>query len=231
MSSSGVPSMQSTLRTLSVVPVDAQKLDGGERDRVGPHRRAQGEGAARAAQMRRHLLDQIAPRLVHPIEQPEVAVEAQVLEASRKARIELDPADGVQFGGIPRALGARLERRADTADEIHAGVIGKLAARSPPRQAARRFVPPLPGLPLPRRPRGWRENGPSFAAFAGPGQIEYLAHMKRGPGPPDAPVAQLDRVSPSEGEGHRFEILSGAPNFSVLKSLSFPNLEKSPTGL
>ena len=27
----------------------------------------------------------------------------------------------------------------------------------------------------------------------------------------DAPVAQLDRASPSEGEGHTFEIVSGAP--------------------
>ena len=90
--------MQSTLRTLSVVPSMPNELDGGERDRVGPHRRAQREGAARDAQMRRHLLDQIAPRLVHPVEQPDVAVEAQVFEPRREARIELDPADGVRLG-------------------------------------------------------------------------------------------------------------------------------------
>src|SRR5436190_17880279 len=35
--------------------------------------------------------------------------------------------------------------------------------------------------------------------------MEYLTRCSAGLTPPDAPVAQLDRVLPSEGEGHRFE--------------------------
>src|SRR5215475_14759698 len=38
---------------------------------------------------------------------------------------------------------------------------------------------------------------PTFGAFAASGQMRYHGS--------NAPVAQLDRVSPSEGEGHRFE--------------------------
>src|SRR5213595_3034958 len=40
-------------------PLDADELHGGERDRVGPHRRAQREGATRVLQMRRRLLHQV----------------------------------------------------------------------------------------------------------------------------------------------------------------------------
>ena len=80
-----MPSMQSTLRTRERRRLDAEQFDGAERDRIGPHRRAQREGAARMAQMRRHLLDQIAPRLVHPVEQDDVAVELQVLEARARS--------------------------------------------------------------------------------------------------------------------------------------------------
>jgi len=80
MSSSGVPSMQSTLRTVKRRPFDADQLHRASGDRVGRTGETQREGAPRMTQMRRHLLDQIAPRLVHPIEQERVAVERQIGE-------------------------------------------------------------------------------------------------------------------------------------------------------
>src|SRR5205809_331412 len=45
-------------------PLDTNKLHGGKRDRVGPHRRAQRKGAAGMTQMCRRLLDKVAPSLV-----------------------------------------------------------------------------------------------------------------------------------------------------------------------
>src|SRR6185436_14859481 len=83
-------------------PLDTNKLHGGKRDRVGPHRRAKRKGAAGMTQMCRRLLDKVAPSLVHPVEQPQMAVESQVLEPRRIQRIELDPADGIGFGRVLR---------------------------------------------------------------------------------------------------------------------------------
>ena len=106
MSMSGVPSMQSTPRTVTVAPSMREDLDAGERDGVRPHGRAQREGAARAAEVARHLADEVAPRLVHPVEQPGVAVEAEVGEAGGVARVDLDPAFRLGLGGALGALGS-----------------------------------------------------------------------------------------------------------------------------
>src|SRR5262245_41873176 len=68
--------------------LDAEHLDHGQGDRIRAHRRAQGEGAARdALEMPRGLADQVAPRLIHPVEQYHVRIEAQILQPGGVARV------------------------------------------------------------------------------------------------------------------------------------------------
>ena len=105
MSSSGVPSMQSTPRTVMARALDGEDLDAGERDGVRPHGRAQSEGPARVAEVARHLADEVATGLVHPVEQPGVAVEAEIGEAGGVTRVDLDPAFRLGLGGALGALG------------------------------------------------------------------------------------------------------------------------------
>src|SRR5215813_13317923 len=81
--------------------LDADQLHGCKCDGVGPHRRAQGKCPAGAVQVCGHLLYEIAPCLVHPIEQQDVAEEPQIGKSRRIARVQLDPADGL---GLCRAL-------------------------------------------------------------------------------------------------------------------------------
>src|SRR5262249_14099155 len=81
--------------------LDADQLHGGKRDRVGPHRRPQGKRPAGVVQVGGYLLDEIAPRLVHPIEQQDVAEEREIGKSGRIARVQLDLADGI---GLCRAL-------------------------------------------------------------------------------------------------------------------------------
>src|SRR5262245_30042470 len=69
--------------------LDPDQLNGSERDRIGPHRRAQGKRPAGVVQVRGHLLYEIAPYSVHPIEQQNVAVEREVSKPRRIARIKL----------------------------------------------------------------------------------------------------------------------------------------------
>src|SRR5262249_24965617 len=104
--------------------LDTDQLDGRQRNGVWPHWRAQRKGTARPAEMRRHLLDEVAPCLVHPIEQIDVAEEGQILEARRVALIKLDPSNGRGCADVFWAIGARFEGRAAAADEIDALVVG-----------------------------------------------------------------------------------------------------------
>ncbi len=100
MSSSGVPSMQSTLRTVSVVPSMPSSSTAASAIGLG----RTGERSAKVprglSQMRRHLGDQVAPSLVHPIQQEDVRVEPQIGQARGVARIEFHPAHGIRLGGI-----------------------------------------------------------------------------------------------------------------------------------
>src|SRR5262249_25216884 len=104
--------------------LNSDQLDGRQRNGVWPHWRAQRKGTARPVEMRGYLLDEIAPCLVHPIEQIDVTEEGQILEARRVALIKLDSGDGRGRGDVFWAIGARFERRADAADEIDALVVG-----------------------------------------------------------------------------------------------------------
>ena len=105
MSRSGVPSMQSTLRTVSVVPSMPSSSTAASAMGLGRTGERSAKVPRAMAQMRRHLLQQVAPRLVHPIEQEGVAVEGEVRQPRRVARIELDPADGI--GRRPGSWGTR----------------------------------------------------------------------------------------------------------------------------
>src|SRR5207302_4116072 len=157
---------------------------------------AQRKRAAGMTQMCRRLLDEVAPSLVHPVEQPQMAVESQVLEPRRIQRIELDPADRIGFGRVLRALGAQLERRADAADEIDAGIVG---GRQLDCHLTRPHIAASAHIRCPRlAPRPTPEAGSTeLCGVCDP--------WSNGVSDAQAPVAQLDRVSPSEGEGHRFE--------------------------
>src|SRR5262249_44553208 len=140
--------------------IDAKQLHGGERDGVGPHRRTQGKGAPGVAQVRRHLLYEIAPCSVHPIKQPDVAIEGEVCEPRRIARIKLDPAYGVGLRRALRAVAARFERRADAADEIDPSIVGvgPLKRHLARAQVAISAHQPALGLRSSPRPEpGWAE--------------------------------------------------------------------------
>jgi hypothetical protein len=84
-------------------------------------------------------LHEIAPCLVHPIEQPDVAVEREIGKSRRIAWVQLDPADGIGLCRALRTLAARFEGRADAADEVDAGIIagGKLERYFAGAQVAR----------------------------------------------------------------------------------------------
>lgn len=101
-----------------LIAVNAEQLDHAHGDRVGPRRRAQGEGAALHAGMARHLQHQIARRLIHPIKQDQVRDGLDLFEALGPARVEFDRADRVRATGVFRAVLALCPRRVDAADEI-----------------------------------------------------------------------------------------------------------------
>ena len=75
--------------------LDGNQLHGGKRDGVGPHRRAQGKGPAGVLQVRGRLLYEIAPCLVHPIEEQDMAEKREIGQSRCIARVQLDPTDGI----------------------------------------------------------------------------------------------------------------------------------------
>ncbi len=158
MSRSGVLSRQSRPTTESVLPSMRNEPRHRSRDRIGPRRRAQRKGAALLGVMARRLQHQIAPRLVHPVEQQHVAHGFEAREALGPARIELDGADGVGLARVLRAILAPLPRRADAADEIERGV-------EPRRQRRPRL-----------RPRAGREHRPARLSGAGSLRFGRLGH-------------------------------------------------------
>ena len=145
-------------------------------------------------QMRRHLLDQVAPRLVHPVEQTDVAVEAEVLQAGAHSAASSSTRPIASDWAVFFGHSARdLERRADAADEIHAGVE---AVGQRDRHLARPHIALLGHGSLAR----------VAGAMGGRALRRLPAPVKCGiKRQANAPVAQLDRVLPSEGRGHRFE--------------------------
>src|SRR5262245_55051300 len=139
--------------------------------------------------MRGHLLYEIAPYSVHPIEQQNVAVEREVSKPRRIARIKLDPADGIGLGRALRAVAARFEGRADAADEIHTGIVGGGQLE---RHFARTQVALLAHLSIP--------NCASLVAADGMGRpLPRLRTMVKC----DEHPSSLDRASPSEGMNSR----------------------------
>ena len=65
------------------------------------------------------LLDEIAPRAIHPIENVQFRIGVHPEERVAPARIDLDPAFGTIVAiALPRTIGAFAPGRANTADEI-----------------------------------------------------------------------------------------------------------------
>jgi hypothetical protein len=122
MSRSGVPSRQVEADDGQDVALDPAQGRHACRDRVRPRRRAQRKSAALLAGMPRHLQHEIAPRLVHPIEDEEVRAGLDASQRRGKARVDLQRADGVGFTRVLRALLAPGPRRSHPADEIEMGV-------------------------------------------------------------------------------------------------------------
>ena len=115
------------------VAVDAEKPRHRGCDRVRPRWRAQREGAAALGIMARRLQHEIAPRLVHPIEQQHVADRFEAGQAFGPARIDFDGTNRVGFSRVLWAVFAPLPRRADAPDIIERGV-------EPVRQRDRDFA-------------------------------------------------------------------------------------------
>jgi hypothetical protein len=102
--------------------VDPDELDHARRDRVGPHRRAQREGAAVGGVVARRLQDEVAARLVHPVEHEQVGAGLDAGECRGIARVDLDGAGRVRLAGVLRAVVPGRPGGADAADEIKPGI-------------------------------------------------------------------------------------------------------------
>src|SRR5271166_762370 len=94
----------------------------GRPDRVGPHRRADGEGPLREAVPARTLPHEIAAGLMQPVEDLDPLERLDPFERRGPRRADLDPAEGPVGAAVVRAVGARWPRRPDDADEDEAGV-------------------------------------------------------------------------------------------------------------
>src|SRR5215510_4312871 len=124
-------------------------------DRVGTHRRAQAEGAARRPVVRRALPHQVAPRQVHPIEDLDALIVVDAVESRDPRREDLDAAGRPVGAPLARAHQTVGPRRVDASDEDEAGIgsgrrIDRNLARpdlvapdhrQSPRSPTRRFVP------------------------------------------------------------------------------------------
>ncbi len=99
-------------------PLDLHQPHHAHGDGIGAGRRAQGEGAALDAVLAGNLEHQGPGRLIHPVDQNEVAAGLDVLEAVGPAQVDLDGADGVGFLRVFRAVLALFPGRPDAADEI-----------------------------------------------------------------------------------------------------------------
>ena len=91
----------------------------GERsaDRVGPHRRAQAEGAADGTVVGRALQEQVAAGEVQPVEHLDPLECLQPLQRRDPGREQLDPAHRPVRPPLPRRCQPRGPRRVDAADE------------------------------------------------------------------------------------------------------------------
>ena len=72
-----------------------------------------------------------------------------------------------------------------------------------------------------RRPRRSRSSSGESPCFCVAGGVRYQAL--------GLPVAQLDRASPSEGEGRTFEFVSGPPSASRQFWSGFPGIPATPS--
>ena len=122
MSSSGVPSRQSSPTTESLRALDLDEPHHAQRDRVGPRRRAQREGAALLAVVPRHLQHEVAPRLVHPVEHDRWLQVSTPCSACAQRGSTSMVQTASDSRGVLRAVLALLPGRADAADEIERGV-------------------------------------------------------------------------------------------------------------
>src|SRR5207245_2410714 len=72
----------------------------------------------------RHLQDEVAARLVHPVEHDDMRAGLDAVEGRGPARVDLDGADRIGLARVLRAILAPGPRRADPPDEIERGVEG-----------------------------------------------------------------------------------------------------------
>ena len=142
MSSSGVSSRQSRPRTRMTLPSIADQLDDRGADRIGPHRRAQREGAAGFLVVLRALQHEVAARLVQPVDHFEILVEIDALDRGHPGLEDLQPADRAIVPALPRRLQPRGPGRADAADEDEPGIARLAACRRRIRPRGVHFLEP-----------------------------------------------------------------------------------------
>src|SRR5262245_11383140 len=106
------------------VALDANQLDDRGCDRIGPHRRAQREGATGLLVVLRALQHQVAARLMQPVDHFEIFVEIDALDGRHKRLKNFQPANRAVKAPLPRRLQPRGPGRADAADEHEPGVAG-----------------------------------------------------------------------------------------------------------
>ena len=98
-------------------------LDNGKTNRVGADGRTQCENSARARQVARHLLDQIAAREVQPIEHDQMRIERNVLDALGEPLVNFKCCNNIAaLAAGFRTIGGCRPGRAGAADEIDMSV-------------------------------------------------------------------------------------------------------------
>src|SRR5262249_5797094 len=105
------------------VALDADEFDDRGRDRVRPHRRAQGEGATRVPVVLRALQHEVAARPMQPVDHLKIGIEIDALDRGHIRLKDFKPAYWAVETALSRRCQSRGPGRTDASDENKTGVL------------------------------------------------------------------------------------------------------------